>query len=116
MNNVLSLVQATRSSPNPHPALYSEHMLAELLALHGEMIEQLRLERLGSADCVDFLTGLIDQHEKTAEMLRAKLENFDADSNEGALANLPERPARVRPRPLSRVSPRSSLFHCRSSH
>ena len=115
MNNVLSLVQLNRSSPSPHPALYSEHMLAELLALHGEMIEQLQLERLGSEDSVDFLTSLIDQHEKTAAMLRAKLENFELESSSEALPSLPSRPARVRPRPMSRLSPRSSLLGYRSA-
>ena len=53
-------------------------MLGELLLLHEEMIAQLRLERMGAAGSVDFLTGLIDQHEKTAAMLRAKLEQHDA--------------------------------------
>jgi hypothetical protein len=78
MNKVLSLVQAVRASSDPGPILKSDHMLAELLVLHEEMIAQLRLERLGAVGCVDFLTGLIEQHEKTAAMLRAKLEQHDA--------------------------------------
>ena len=110
MNNVLSLVQLNRTSPDPQPALYSEHMLAELLALHGEMIEQLRLERLGSVDSVDLLTSLIDQHEKTAAMLRAKLENYEAGSNDDAEPRPPVRSARVQSRPVAHASARSPLL------
>lgn len=77
MNKVLSLVQAVRASSDPGPVLNSDHMLAELLVLHEEMIGQLRLERMGAVGRVDFLTGLIEQHEKTAAMLRAKLEQRD---------------------------------------
>jgi osmotically-inducible protein OsmY len=78
MNNVLSLLQAARASSDPAPILDSDHMLAELLVLHEEMIVQLRLERMGAAGSVEFLTGMIEQHEKTAAMLRAKLEQHDA--------------------------------------
>ena len=86
MNNVISLVQAARISQNPRPILYSERMLAELLALHEEMIVQLRLERHGVVGSADFLTGMIEQHEKTAAMLRARLENRLADaSDEGVI-------------------------------
>ena len=75
MNHVLSLVQAARRSSDPRPGLRSGRMLVELLALHEEMIEQLRLERLAGADNAGFLAGMIEQHEKTAAMLRTKLEN-----------------------------------------
>ena len=75
MNHVLSLVQAARRSSDPRPRLRSDRMLAELLALHDEMVEQLRLERRGGADHAGFLAGMIEQHEKTAALLRAKLEN-----------------------------------------
>lgn len=74
MNNVLVLVQAARTSSNPGPILYSEHMLIELLALHEEMIGQLRLERMEAAGNAAFLSGMIDQHEQTAAMIRAKLD------------------------------------------
>ena len=84
-------------------------MIAELLALHGEMIEQLRLERLASTCSVDFLTDLIDQHEKTAAMLRAKLENYEAEVSSDTLPPPPPIPAPQRSRPLPRISLRSSL-------
>jgi starvation-inducible DNA-binding protein len=56
-------------------------MLASLLALHEEMIVQLRTNseacatRYKDAGTADFLTGLMRQHEKIAWMLRAQLEN-----------------------------------------
>lgn len=74
MNKVLDLVQAARASSAPGPILYSDHMLIELLALHEEMIGQLRLERMEAAGNAAFLSGMIDQHEKTAAMIRAKLD------------------------------------------
>jgi hypothetical protein len=80
MNNVLSLVQAARISAQPGSALYSDHMLAELLALHEEMVAQLRLERFGDAGVSGFLTGMTDQHEKAAAMLRAQLADHGADT------------------------------------
>ncbi len=52
--------------------LPAEHMLAELLALHEDMIVQLRkdgqtcTERFNDVAAADFLTGLIGQHEKAA--------------------------------------------------
>jgi len=79
MNHVLSLVQAARLSPDPGQILYSDHMLAELLALHEEMIGQLRFERHELISNVDSLARMIEQHEKTAAMLRAKLEKPGAD-------------------------------------
>jgi len=87
MNNVLSFVQPAGTASDLCPGLYSDHMLAELLALQEEMIAQLRLERLmvaGTADFLTdtidhFLTGAIDQHEKAAAMLRAQFRNYPAD-------------------------------------
>jgi hypothetical protein len=92
MNHVLSFVQAARTSSDPGHSLYSNHMLAELLALHEEMIVQLRLERPGVVGSADFHTGMIDQQEKTAAMLRAKLEIPEADTtNDGVFAFGPSR-------------------------
>jgi len=73
MNQVLSLVEAARTSSDPGAGLSSAALLAELLTLHEEMIGQLCLERLESVGSADFLTAMIEQHEKTAAMLRAKL-------------------------------------------
>jgi len=78
MNNVRSLVQAARTSADPGANLYSDQMLAELLALNEEMVEQLRLETLGTIGDSTLLTGMIDQHEKAASMLRLQLAHHKA--------------------------------------
>lgn len=86
MNNVLPLIHAARNTADPTSILYSDHMLAELLALHEDMIEQLRLERLETVGNLEFLTTMIDQHEKTAAMLRAKLESHRTENtNDGVI-------------------------------
>jgi hypothetical protein len=73
MNQVLSLVPAARASADPGPRPYSDHMLSELLYLHEEMIAQLCLERLEVVSNAEFLSGMIDQHEAAAALLRAQL-------------------------------------------
>ncbi len=73
MNNVLSLVDAARASGGADSKLSSPSMLTALVALHDDMIEQLRLERLGTVGNASLLTDLIDQHENIAGLLREKL-------------------------------------------
>jgi len=88
MNNILSLVSNAHPSSHPNPGLYSDHMLAELLALQEEMIAQLRRERLMVISTADFLTNMIDnflsgainQHEKSAAILRTQFENHHVDA------------------------------------
>jgi starvation-inducible DNA-binding protein len=83
--NWSDLVKSARSEADPGYDLSAEHMLAELLALHEEMIVQLRTdseactERFKDAGTADFLTGLMKQHEKTAWMLRAQLETEEQE-------------------------------------
>jgi hypothetical protein len=60
MNHVLPFAPAAGTCFEPCSGLYSDHMLAELLALPEGMISQLRLERLRVADTADFLTAMID--------------------------------------------------------
>jgi starvation-inducible DNA-binding protein len=80
------LMKAARSSADQGFGLTPEHMLAELLGLHEEMIVQLRTDskacakQFNDAGTSDFLTGLMEQHEKTAWMLRAQLENEGEES------------------------------------
>jgi hypothetical protein len=88
MNHILPFVQMAGPSSDPDPSLYSDHMLAELLALQQDMIAQLRLERLRVANSADFLTGVIDQHEKAAAMLRMQLENYTTDTTNDGLTVL----------------------------
>jgi starvation-inducible DNA-binding protein len=84
--NWSDLTKAARCSADPGIGLPAEHMLGELLALHEEMIVQLRtdaeacLARYHDAGTADFLTGLMAQHEKAAWMLRAKLETEEAET------------------------------------
>lgn len=59
--------------PDPETDRFPKRLLAELLALNEEMVEQLCLERLSAVGQADILTGLIAQHEKTAGLLRAQL-------------------------------------------
>lgn len=64
-----------------HPGEYPEarEMLSDLLADHEAIIRTLRVDlqicvdRYGDAGTSDFLTGLMEKHEKTAWMLRASL-------------------------------------------
>jgi len=86
--NWADLAASARSSADPGIGLSAEHMLSELLALHEEMIVQLRtdseacLARFKDAGTADFLTGLMEQHEKAAWMLRAQLETEDEETTQ----------------------------------
>ena len=85
--NWADLTKAARSSADPGIDLASDHMLSELLALHEDLAIQLRkdaasAERLGDIGTTDFLTGLLEQHEKTAWMLRAQLETEEEEASE----------------------------------
>jgi len=73
-------VRTTRLKEHPGRALDADSMLAALLADHEAVVRQLRddLEAAGAkhhdAGTSDFLTGLMERHEKMAWMLRAFLE------------------------------------------
>lgn len=85
--NWADLTKAARLSAAPGIGLPAVQMVAQLLALHEELIVQLRTD---SAACAaryqdvgtsDFLTGLMQQHEKTAWLLRSQLENEEAETS-----------------------------------
>jgi starvation-inducible DNA-binding protein len=84
--NWADLTKAARSSAEPGIGLPAEHMLAELLALHEDLVLQLRSDseacttRYKDAGTADFLTGLLEQHEKTAWMLRSQLETEEEEA------------------------------------
>lgn len=67
-----------KEQPGEHPD--ARAMLANLLADHEAVVRTLRtdltaaLERYGDAGTSDFLTELLEKHEKMAWMLRAHLE------------------------------------------
>jgi starvation-inducible DNA-binding protein len=81
------LAKAARSSADPGVGLPAEHMLSELLALHEDIVIQLRADgqacagRFKDAGTADFLTGLMEKHEKAAWMLRAQLETEEEESS-----------------------------------
>lgn len=99
MNEVLSLVRAARTSTDRKAKFASPPMLSALVALHEDMIEQLRLERLGTAGNTALLTELIDQHEKTAALLREKLESHTAAN--AANSPIPPMPPKPKNSPAS---------------
>jgi starvation-inducible DNA-binding protein len=71
--------KATRLREEPGEAPSSKDMLARLLADHEAIVRTLRADLVtvgdkhGDAGTNDFLTGLVEQHEKMAWMLRSFL-------------------------------------------
>ena len=92
--NWADLTKAARLSADPGIGLSAEHMLSELLALHEETIVQLRtdsdacIDRYNDAGTADFLTGLMEQHEKVAWMLRAQLETEEEETTQDATVGI----------------------------
>lgn len=70
----------TRFTEPPAAKLEAKSMLAALLADHEALVQALRrdltdcAENHGDAGTSDFLTGIMEQHEKMAWMLRAYLD------------------------------------------
>lgn len=70
----------TRLKEQPGQKLSANEMLANLLADHETVVRQLRADVAatqdahGDAGTADFLTGLMEEHEKKAWMLRSFLE------------------------------------------
>ncbi len=85
--NFSDLAKAARSSADAGIGLSAEHMISELLALHEDLIVQLRQDseacttRFKDAGTADFLTGLMAAHEKSAWMLRAQLEGEEEEES-----------------------------------
>ncbi|MBC8040626.1 MAG: DNA starvation/stationary phase protection protein [Opitutaceae bacterium] len=85
--NWADLTRSARVSADPGMGLSAANMLSELLALHEEIIVQLRSDsavcatRYNDAGTSDFLTGLMESHEKAAWFIRAQLENEDAEAS-----------------------------------
>ena len=88
--NWADLTKAARCFAEPGIGLAAEHMISELLALHEDMIVQLRTDsgvcaaRFNDAGTADFLTGLMEQHEKATWMLRAQLETEEEEETQDA--------------------------------
>lgn len=83
----IELTKAARSLAAAGTGLGANQMVSVLLALHEELIVQLRADSaacaasLNDAGTADFLTGLMVQHEKTAWFLRAQLEDENAENS-----------------------------------
>lgn len=93
--NLAELTKAARSFADPGIGLSADHMLSELLALHEDLVVQIRTDagsagRLGDIGTVDFLTGLLEEHEKTAWMLRAQLETEEEEAEQDQPSELME--------------------------
>jgi starvation-inducible DNA-binding protein len=73
-------IRSTRLSEHPTRVPEAREMISDLLADHEAVIRTLRsdlattLDKHGDAGTSDFLTGLMEKHEKMAWMLRAFLE------------------------------------------
>ena len=78
--NLADLAKSARTAAVPGVKLSTELMLTELLSLHEELIVRLRTDsatcttRFKDVGTADFLTGLMEKHEKAAWMFRAQLE------------------------------------------
>ncbi len=73
------LTKAARAAAQPGTDLPAEGMLLELVTLHEDLAIQLRGDvanatRLADIGTADFLTGLLEKHEKAAWMLRSHLQ------------------------------------------
>jgi starvation-inducible DNA-binding protein len=85
--NWADLTKAARSSADAGIDLAAEHMISELLALHEELIMQIRkdadacAEKYKDAGTTDFLTGLMERHVKAAWMLRSQLDTEEEGSD-----------------------------------
>jgi starvation-inducible DNA-binding protein len=80
LGTMTEFLQRARLKEAPGECPAARDMLANLLADHETLIRQLRgdlalcVDQHGDAGTSDFLTGLMERHEKTAWMLRAFLE------------------------------------------
>jgi len=77
----------TRLTEMPGAVPDAGSMIADLLDDHEVIIQHLRedivkIEQAGDAGTVDFLTQLLQQHEKTAWFLRAHLESVEDEEGE----------------------------------
>ena len=93
MNDVFFTAQASGATASARPRLYLTHLRSELLALHEDLLVQLRTEaaciRRGAvADTAEILTSMIAQHERAAATLREQLEH-QAPRTGGAIAAMP---------------------------
>jgi starvation-inducible DNA-binding protein len=80
LGTLAEFAQHTRLKERPGDRPDARGMIADLQADHETLIRELRddveqADKLGDAGTNDFLTGLLEKHEKMAWMLRAFLES-----------------------------------------
>lgn len=79
LGSLAEFLKHTRLKEQKGEALNSDEMIAALLADHESLIRHLRedlvraQDKFGDAGTADFLTGILEAHEKMAWMLRAYL-------------------------------------------
>ncbi len=71
MNTVLSHMRDRREQIPSPTGIATEGLLAELLILHEDMIEQLRMEDLGRHGSSAFLASQIGHHKQAIVALKA---------------------------------------------
>jgi starvation-inducible DNA-binding protein len=79
LGTLAEFTERTRLKEEPKKTPEAKQMLANLLADHETLVRELRadlqtaMDKFGDAGTSDFLTGLMEKHEKTAWMLRSFL-------------------------------------------
>ncbi len=79
LGTLAEFAERTRLKEEPKKTPEAKQMLANLLADHETLVRELRadlqtaMDKFGDAGTSDFLTGLMEKHEKTAWMLRSFL-------------------------------------------
>ena len=79
LGTLAEFTQRTRLKEEPKKVPDAKQMLGNLLADHETMVRELRadlqtaMDKFGDAGTSDFLTGLMEKHEKMAWMLRSFL-------------------------------------------
>jgi starvation-inducible DNA-binding protein len=79
LGTLAEFTQRTRLKEEPKKVPDAKQMLGNLLADHETMVRELRadlqtaMDKFGDAGTSDFLTGLMEKHEKLAWMLRSFL-------------------------------------------
>ena len=79
LGTLAEFTERTRLKEEPKKAPEAKQMLANLLADHETLVRELRadlqtaMDKFGDAGTSDFLTGLMEKHEKMAWMLRSFL-------------------------------------------
>lgn len=85
--SLADVAKTARSSASPGCGLAAERMVSTLVALHEDLVIRLRADSAACANrfkdggTSDFLTGLMEWHEKTAWLLRAQIEDETAETS-----------------------------------